>query len=199
MKKISRKFLGAAVLFVAGCMLIGLLAGCSNNKSSNQPQSPAAPASASATSANMTDNAGGANNAVAQNNTGDVVAMLKPYDDFGCASGNEMQYKLDVDNGRVKIESYYYTPNDDHDNDFYLDVTTAKINGNFITFTGITNENGQNISGQFNGITFTLNGNSLTMNIDRKDGGSGAGDLNKGSYNLTPINTDVYDRHDHDD
>ena len=186
MKKISRKLLGAAVLFVTGCLMVGLLAGCSGNKQSNQPQPSPTP------SPTATANSGGGG----QNNSGNVIAMLKPYDDYGCASGNQMQYKLDVDDGRVKIESYYYTGNDDHDNDFYLDVSTAQVNGNSVTFTGITNNNGQDVSGQFNGITMTTNGNSLTLKIDRKDGGGGAGDLTGGNYTLTPINSDAYDRHD---
>ncbi len=166
--------------------MVGLLAGCSGNKQSNQPQPSPTP------SPTATANSGGGG----QNNSGNVIAMLKPYDDYGCASGNQMQYKLDVDDGRVKIESYYYTGNDDHDNDFYLDVSTAQVNGNSVTFTGITNNNGQDVSGQFNGITMTTNGNSLTLKIDRKDGGGGAGDLTGGTYTLTPINSDAYDRHD---
>ena len=186
MKKISRKLIGTVLLFVVGCLVIAHVTGCSANKNSNQPSATPSPSP----TATAGSSGGG------QNNSGDVVAMLKPYDDFGCASGNQMQYKLDVDNGRVKIESYYYTGNEDHDNDFYLDVSTAKVNGNSVTFTGITNNNGQDVSGQFNGITMTTNGNSLTLKIDRKDGGGGAGDLTGGSYNLTPINSDAYDRHD---
>ena len=204
MKKLSKKtLLGAAVLLMTACLMIGLLTGCSGKKQASQPQPE------TATKAAVTANADtqaqpqvqtqAVNNVAPQNNSGNIYAMLKPYDDFGCASGNQMQYKLDVDDGRVKIESYYYTAGDDHDNDFYLDLSTAQLNGNSVTFTRITNENGQDVSGQFNGITMTTNGNALTLKIDRKDGGGGAGDLTGGTYNLTPINSDAYDHDHHDD
>ena len=182
MSKTSKRISKIVLLIVMGCLVVAYLTGCAPANKDNHPLS--------------TNSGENKNGGVEQNNTGDVVAMLKPYDDFGCASGNQMQYKLDIDDGRVKVESYYYTGNDDHDNDFYLDVSTAKVNGTSIIFTKITNENGQDVSGQFNAITFTPNGNSVTMVIERKDGGGSAGDLIEGTYNLTPINSDAYDRHD---
>lgn len=196
MKKTRKTLLGTAVLIIAGCLLIALLTGCSNKKSSEQTQpQPSNTPAVTTTAVQTPSNSGNTNTAP----TADPVAMLKPYDDFGCASGNQMQYKLDVDDGRVKVKAYYYTANDDHDNEYYLNASTAKVEGNTVTFTGISTENGQDISGQFDGITFTTNGNSVTMQINRKDGGGGAGQLTGGSYNLAPINSDAYDRDDHDD
>ena len=204
----TKKTVGITILIVLGTLIMVHLTGCSANKQASQPQ-PVSDAAASQTAVTTNTQTQAqpqvqtqaAANPAPQNNSANVIAMLKPYDDFGCASGNQMQYKLDVDNDdcRVKIESYYYTAGDDHDNDFYLDVSTAQVNGNSVTFTRVTNENGQDVSGQFNGITLTPNGNSLTLKIDRKDGGGGAGDLTGGTYNLTPINSDAYDHDHHDD
>ncbi|MBQ3334172.1 MAG: hypothetical protein IJG85_01005 [Eubacteriaceae bacterium] len=184
MKKVAYHLIGKITLMTA-CLMIAALAGCLSGIGGLRSN----PFITQASAATVTP--AGSTAAAAP------VMMLKAYDDFGCASGNQMQYKLDIDDGCVKVKSYYYTATDDHDHDFYLDASTAKIEGNAITFTGVTTEAGQNISDRFIGITMTTNGNTVTMQINRKDAGAGAGDLVGGTYTLAPINSDAYDVHHH--